>query len=142
MLYSDITSLALNQTYSDSTQVTAAQLLTYANISYHAIENIITESVADDYFYDYFKADTVANQSEYTLPISSATAKGYKKIISVEIKRATTDSYYALTESSKNTSYGVGLTELGTDLPKSQAIFDIKDSSIFVYPTPLNSVTD
>ena len=47
-----------------------------------------------------------------------------------------------LLTNSKNTEYKQSLASLGTYLPKEQGIFDIKDSSVFVYPTPTNSVTN
>lgn len=124
----------------ESQLVTSA--ITYVNWVYHDLENALIENIWDDFFYEYWKSDTVAGQTEYTLPTSSSTVIWFKKILSVEVKYATTDSDYVLLSNSKNSEYKQSLASLGTYLDKNAGIFDIKDSSLFIYPTPTNSVTD
>lgn len=141
MTVDNIISFALAQSFSTSGQLTTSAI-DLCNIAYHDVENAIIEWIGDDFFYEYIKADTVANQWEYILPVSDATTKWFKKVLSAEIKRATDDTSYSLLTNSKNTNYGVGLASLGSNLSKNTWIYDIKDGSLFIYPTPLNSVTD
>lgn len=52
---------------------TDANLLKYAQIARHEIENSIITNVDEDFFYRTFKVDTVANQSEYNFQTSTST---------------------------------------------------------------------
>ena len=56
-----------------SAQFPNATLLPYANLVYKKIANVIIRKVNEKYFYDILTANTVANQSEYTLKTSSGT---------------------------------------------------------------------
>ena len=60
----------------------------------------------------------------------------------MEVKWGTEDDQYTLLKSSNNTEYGVWLEYLWDNLAKDNWIYDIKDSAIFIYPTPTQSVTD
>ena len=73
-----------------------AKLLKYANKRYHDIENKIKKYVAQDYFYDIYTVDTVADQNEYTFEVSASDEIGMLDVIRLEIKRATDDTYYSL----------------------------------------------
>jgi hypothetical protein len=136
----ELKTLLSAQTYSTESQLTGTYLQ-YLNLSYQKIVNTITEEIPDKYFYEYFKTNTVADQSEYTLPLATSTTAWVKRVISVEIMWGTTDSDYQLLYNANNTEYNVSLLKLWTDLPKSEWIYDVKDWSIFIYPTPLQSVT-
>ncbi len=125
-----------------TSQISAAQLLIYENIVYHDLENRIIQAIGEDYFYEYFSAGLVSGQVEYTLPPCSATVVGAKKIISVEVKWATTDAYRSLRPMKKNTEQGMALDELGDALTQDQGFYDIKGGSIFLYPTPDNTVSN
>lgn len=66
---SSIVSLARTLTHTDSNQITDADAMTYLNLAYKRIANVITSEIDEDYFWDIFDTDTFANQSEYVLPI-------------------------------------------------------------------------
>jgi hypothetical protein len=68
----ELKTLLSAQTYSTESQLTGTYLQ-YLNLSYQKIVNTITEEIPDKYFYEYFKTNTVADQSEYTLPLATST---------------------------------------------------------------------
>lgn len=140
MTGASIASLALAQTYKNESQLTQ-DIDVYLNLWYHDVENAITEYVGDNFFYDYLTADLVAWQNEYTFPVASASTDGVKKILSIETKRSDTDSYHKLTQGS-NLNTNNTLTELSANTNKSNGLYEIQDSSIFIYPTPTVAVTN
>lgn len=73
----DVNSLvALTQTLSGvtSSQVSDALTLSFANLAYHEIEELIRNDIDEDYFYDYFTSNTIVNQSEYNFASIVPTA--------------------------------------------------------------------
>lgn len=136
-----IIDLALAQTYSDSTQLSQSTDV-YLNIAYHTVENALIEWVGDDFFYEFIETDTIANQNEYPLPESTSSVAGFKKVLGVDIKRGTNDVYYTKLNNARNTEFKVSLDNLSSNLNQDLGVFDIKDWSLFIYPTPLTSVTD
>jgi len=140
MQITDIFNYSREQANVSSTDYTDAKLLKYANRRYHEIENAIKKYVAQDYFFDIYTVDTVANQNEYTFETSSATQVGMLDVIRLEIKRATTDTYYTLL---KPGALDDNTTDKIEDIqPKENGFYEVKDSSVFIYPTPLNTVTN
>ena len=137
----NIIDFALAQTYSTSGQLSQSTDV-YLNIAYHDVENALIEWIGDDFFYEFIETDTVANQWEYPLPVSSSSTAWFKKVLWVDMKWATNDVYHTKLNNAKNTEYKVSLDNLASNLSQSTGIFDIKDWSLFVYPTPLTSVTD
>lgn len=143
-IYMDVT--ALENFLSAQTGTEESQLkltfLDYLNIWYKKLWNDIIEARWEDYFYDYFQANTVVWQTEYTLPQSSSIKQWFKRVISVEVKRSALDQYYTLLTNNNNTEYKQSLDYLEVNLPKTQWIYDIKDSSLFIYPSPVENVTN
>lgn len=92
-----IITLVRNQTGVSSDNMSDTIITSYLNIAYHDLENAICDRVDEDYFWDIFETDTVANQNEYVLQLTNATTQGIKKINRVEVKRDTTDDYHTLT---------------------------------------------
>lgn len=140
MQYTDITAYAVEQANVSATDYTDSKLLKYVNRRYHDLENRIKKYVAQDYFFDIYTVDTVANQNEYTFETSSATQVGMLDVIRLEIKRATTDTYYTLVKPQALDDRTTD--ELATWVSKDSACYEIKDSSIFIYPTPTVAVTN
>lgn len=56
-----------------STNLPDATLLTITNVTYRDLINTIVSRVNEDFFYDEWTADTVANQREYTFPVRTAS---------------------------------------------------------------------
>lgn len=124
-----------------SSNVDDTTLLRYLNIAYHNIENAIVDRVAEDYFWDTFTFDTVADQNEYTMPINSSTVTWIKKISKVEIKWKAADSYSTLLRPDDVNNAWVVDGYLGDKLNVANAFWQYRDDSIFIYPTPTESVT-
>ncbi len=142
MTLAEIIALIRKSTNTSIGQISDAQMTIYVNIAYHLIENKIISSISDDYFYDIFLANLVANQNEYSIPASSSTVQGIKRILWVEVKYLAEDTYRTLTKNMQNDSYWISIDDLWVNQSKSNPIYDIKDSSIFIYPTPLNNVSN
>lgn len=123
-------------------QVTSANALIYANIVYHELEEVIRNDINEDYFYDYFTTDFVANQNEYVLEEQSGTNNGINKILSVGAKYSTNDTNYSLV-----TAFGTGSlsnTEdyLWANQPSTAPFYTVMDNSVFIYPYPSATIDD
>lgn len=141
MDFADIITLARTQTNTSIGQISDATMLIYGNIAYHLIENRIIKEISDDYFYTYFTTNLTSWTNEYTIPASSSTVKWVKRILSVEVKYSATDPTRTLAVNRQNDNYWVAIDYLATYQDKSNPIYDIKDSSIFLYPTPTETVS-
>lgn len=96
MTIAELITLVRNQTNTSSSNIADAVVIDYLNIAYHDMENVIVDRVDEDYFWDIFEADTVADQNEYTLQAGDTDTQGVKKILRVEIKHSDTDDYRLL----------------------------------------------
>ena len=104
------------------------------------MENAIKKMVAQDYFFDIYTVDTVANQNEYSFETSTSTQVGMWDIIRLEIKRASTDTYYSLLKPSALDDRTTD--ELEALTLKDDWFYEVKDSSVFIYPKPTVWVTN
>lgn len=139
MTVAEIISLLRSQTY--ASWLTDAKLLSYINIAYHDMENAIIRYVKEDYFWNKYTTDTVANQQEYVLKSPTATVIWMKKLKRAEIKYASTDQFRTLVSADTLSNYTQSEDYLSTYTSKSLPIYTISDNSIFIYPTPDTSVT-
>lgn len=139
MDYSAIKSLALAQSYKEEDQIWTDNLLVYANIAYHKIEKAIKDKVRNDYFVDFFKASLVDAQNEYTFDWATATNIWMDAVKEVNIKRSTNQTHTKLLPYSNSNRQWLSRDELAVI---NWGFFDIKDWSIFIYPTPTEAVAD
>lgn len=140
MTAQDIITLARDLTHTTSTQISDEQINRYLNIAYHELENEIVQKVNEDYFWDFFITDTVENQNEYTLPISSSTTEWVKKVISVWLKRTQDDTEYTKINSDSSSNFSHDIDYLKDNLSPTNSYFEVKEWSIFIYPTVEESV--
>lgn len=119
--------------------ITDAMLLKWLQEPYHELENAIVTQINEDYFFDILKTNLIADQNEYTLQPSTSVATWVKKIISVEVKRNTNDAYRSVPPMKKDYDQNKALDDLEvtTQLP---GFYDIKDSSVFLYPKPTSTI--
>lgn len=95
----------------------------------------------EDFFWDTKKANLGALQNEYTLPVSTPADWGYLSLKRVEVKYKSSDTYRrvdpgnALPTLSNASADYIGITQ-------SNQFYEIKDGSMFLYPTPTEAVTD
>lgn len=131
---SDIKNYAITSSYSEKSDISDSTLTMYLNIEYHKFAKLIKEKVRWDYFYDIFTTDIIENQNEYSFEPSATDNVGIENILSVDVKRW--DTWYNL-KYRDNANNNISLTD------KEQYggnMFDIKDSSLFIYPTPTENV--
>lgn len=127
---------------SSNPSFTDSALLKYANIARHEIENSIVTRVDEDFFYRTFKVNTTANEYEYNFQTSTSTQIGMKKILSAGIRYATDTIYYQPIYPCPTKDFNKYIDELKATQSTSQAFFTLKNSSLFVYPAPTESVTN
>lgn len=73
MTVDNIITLLRDQSQTTTSNVDATTILRYTNIAYHNLENEICDKVNEDYFWDLFTTDIVADQNEYVLQANSST---------------------------------------------------------------------
>lgn len=134
----DYLAKARKETNTSVHQLSDAELLDFLNRRRNELVNELITKVNEDFFYEIFTTDLVAGQNEYSLQKCSPEQEGMKKIISLEIK-SREDSPYTLIPKKGMNTLGLSLDELN-NMSESQTFFDIKDSSIFLYPTPKQTI--
>ena len=140
MIMEDIFEMAREQAgWVTSAQFPSAWLLKYANVVYKEMQNALIRKVNENYFYDIFTTDTVAGQNEYTLRTADNNDIGMKKIISANIKRKDTDTYYSKLDHSSTALSSQAIDEQKAN-PDQQPFIQIKDGSVFIFPAPTESI--
>lgn len=122
-----------------TSQISDANLLPYANLVYKKMQNAIVRKVNEKYFYDIFTADLVTWQSEYNLKNTSGTVVGIKKIITTNVKRNSTDTYFTKLPNSSTNLSSLSIDEQVAS-PDQWSFVEIKDGSLRIYPAPSNDV--
>lgn len=123
-------------------QVWATNALLFANIVYHELEEAIRNEINEDYFYDYFTTDTVANQTEYVLEPQTSSTNGINKIISVGIKWNTTDTTFKPVRAYSSSGLYDTVEWTLTNQSQGDPFYIVKDTSLFIYPAPTVAVDD
>ena len=124
-----------------STNLVDATLLTLTNVTYRDLINTIVSRVNEDFFYNEWTTDTIANQREYTFPVRTASVAWLKKLISIGIKYATTDDYYKITTPTKFSNLTSDPTYYVENQTNTEPFFTVADKSVFIYPTPTTWIT-
>ncbi len=116
-------------------------MLQFVNLAYHHAEERIRNEINEDYFYDYFTTNTVNGQNEYVLPAPWSNTVGILKAIGAGIKYTTSDTNFNPIRPFGSGSFYTSdeLTQLNQSV--SDPFYVIKDYSIFIYPSPTESIT-
>lgn len=143
----DVNSLvSLTQTLSwvTSSQVSDSLTLSFANLAYHEIEELIRNDIDEDYFYDYFTADTRLNQSEYSFAsiVPTATVPWILKVLSVGVMYSAADTSYQTVRAFGTGSLYSTPEYTQVNQPNTDPFYIYKDNSIFLYPYPDNDGND
>lgn len=128
----------------DSNQYPDTDAIVDLNAVYHEIEDAIVAE-QEDFFWDYFKSNTVVGQSEYSLPASTdmwADWSGTNKLLQLSIKYNTTDDYYTKVRRTDIYNMDREMEWYEENQPSSDPIYHISDNSYFVYPAPTTAVTN
>ena len=142
MTVDEILSFGSLNAWTTTTQVWATNALLFANIVYHELEEAIRNEINEDYFYDYFTTDTVANQTEYVLEPQTSTSNGMNKIISVGIKFNTTDTTYKPVRAYASSGLYNSVEWTVSNQSQWDPFYILKDTSLFIYPAPTVAVDD
>ncbi len=126
-------------------QYTPAMQIEDTNVIYHQIEDFIVSEIWEGFFWDILQpTTTVVWQSEYNFPTwLTWNFNSANKIEAISIKYTSTSSYVPAREVNRQIyTQQNDLTVLATQQPVSDPIYFIADNSIFIYPTPLEAVTN
>ena len=129
---------ARKETNTSEHQISDIELLSYLNRRRNELANEIIRLVNEDFFYDIFTTDLIAGQFEYSFQECTPSIEGVKKFITLEVKR---DDHYILIPKKPMNSLWFTLEQM-ENLSINEAFFDIKDSSIFLYPLSGKTVQD
>lgn len=142
MNIADLLTFTRDQWWATTAQVTDTELLRYLNIAYHDLEWWIRAEVDAEFRWDIFTTNLVLGQNEYTLQTASATSQGITGIKRVEVLRDSDNTYYSTLKrwTLDDQTYATGQIE--DIIPTDEGFFDVKDWSLFLFPTPENSVTN
>jgi hypothetical protein len=141
MTVAEIYALARVIAGTDSTGLPDATAQSLLRIAYRDLVNTIKTQINEDYFYDEWTADTVATQREYTLPARTSSVAGCNKVLGISVLPSSTATEYV-----KCTEMSIGalpqdLSRYSTEQSASEPFYVISDNSVFIYPTPSESVT-
>ena len=142
MTITDLLSLVRYQTYVTSWQMDDDELMIYLNMAYHDLENTIVTDVDENFFYQKWKTNLIDWQNEYTFQESSATSEWFKKILQIEVRRDEDQDDYVVLPHKNIQLFNSARDVLESITPESWGFYDIKDSSIFIYPTPTEDVAN
>ena len=136
MTVQEIMDLALSNTHTKTAQVSAANQLIFFNISRKAVGRTILAKVDENFFFQIWKRDAVADQNngEYPYPEADEDSAGMLKCLSVKVKGYDTDTYH------KN-AREIDIKTLPRDWDyyleyqsKADPVYFIADESIFIAP--------
>lgn len=125
----------------DSTQTPDATMQVFLRRTYRDLVNAIKTQVNEDFFYDEWTTDTVANQREYVLPARTSLVAGCNKVLGISMLPTTTDTTYVKCREMSIGALPDDLSSYSTEQSASEPFYVISDNSIFLYPTPSESVT-
>lgn len=107
------------------------------------INNEIVKRGKSQYFWDFFRQDSVIDQTEYNFEQwlvawdgVANTIVNIKEISKVFIKYDTTDDFYTPVRYHTENDLVIDRDELAVNQSKNDPFFIINDRSIFIYPVP------
>lgn len=136
---SAIYSLERLLTTTDSSQMPDSTLKIFTNLAYHELENIITTRINEDFFYDEWTWNIIANQREYEIPPEDLWDNdwGCKKILWVSIKYKNSDINFTKLDETRITNLNVDKWYLSQlDIPE----YYIADNHFFLLQNPTESI--
>lgn len=132
--YQDIVDYATEHTW---VSITYAKALKYVQKRRNYIIESIRAKFWENFFYKTYYTNIVAGTNQYDIPTSSASDWRIINIKRVEVKLLWTDTYRAYIP------WDIRDIESTDSLAvNSQYLYEIRNNSIFLYPTPTESITD
>lgn len=136
MTYNGIVALALTMSHTKASQVSPANLETFFNIKRKELGNTIIKDVNEEFFFQIWKRDAIADQNngEYPYPEADEDSAGMLKAKGVYIKGYSANSNYTKTREVKLANLPYDWDYYLEHQPKSDPIHFIADTSIFIAP--------
>ena len=136
MTYNDIVALALTMSHTKSAQVSAANLKTFFNIKRKELANSIIKDVDEEFFFQIWTRDAIADQNngEYPYPEADEDSAGMLKAKGVYVKGYSTDTNYIKAREVKLADLPYDWDYYLEHQPKSDPIYFIGDNSLFIAP--------
>ena len=141
MTVAEIYALARTLTGTDSTGLPDATAQSLVRIVYRDLVNSIKTQLNEDFFYDEWTTGTVAAQREYVMPARTSSVAGCNKVLGVSILPSSTATGYVKCREMSIGALPDDLSSYSTEQPDTDPFYVISDNSIFLYPTPAESVT-
>lgn len=126
----------------DSSGLTDDLAQTYMRIIVRSLYNTIKSRVGEGYFYDEWTSSLVANQREYSLPKRTSSVAGCNKVISLSLKLDSASTKYQKGKEVSIPMFEESVQTVAVDQPISYPLYALYDNSFFIYPTPLENVSD
>lgn len=138
MTPTEIITLGLDLTHANSQQVDpSTKGLTFLNVVYHDLARAIVQLVGEDFFYDEWTTDAVADQprGEYELQEPSASVAGIAKLKQLVVKPTSlSDQDYILAEQVDVRALPYDWQWYLDNQPASRPIYYLADNSVFIAP--------
>jgi len=128
--------------YIDSTQLTNEQALWFLNRTYRDFISTIRSKVNEDYFYNEWKTDTVANNREYALLKRTDVVPWMVNIKWISVKYTDKETEYKKLRLETLSNLDRDLQRYSDNQPASDPFYIISDESIFIYPSTKEEVVD
>lgn len=142
MNWQQIIDFWLNQTHTNTSNVSAANQELYLNLAYiDTIDELIKLKVA--FLFDEWVTSTVIWQNEYLIEKLwvSPDALNIKTIRNIYIKYSSTDTYHTPADRVNPNVLEYHPDWYADNQPKSEPFFYIADNSFFIFPKPTEAVT-
>lgn len=136
MDFNAIIALALADSHTKAGQVSSTNLASYFNICRNELGNLIIKDVDEDFFFQIWKRDAVANQEngEYPYPEADSDSAGMLKCNNIYVKTKSTDVYYKQAREVKLSQLDHDWSWYLDNQPKDDPIYFIADNSVFIAP--------
>lgn len=135
MTVQEIINRARRMTYTNSVQYTDAIAIEDFNIIYSDLCNAIIQEVDEWYFWSQYTTDTTIWQNEYVMQ------SDFSKVETLSIKYSDDDTYYTQVKYLDTDSLDRDSWYYAVNQDKSNPFYNIKNNSIFIYPSPTEVVT-
>ena len=136
MTYNEIITLALTDSHTKAGQISAASLKSFFNIARNELGNAIIKDVNENFFYEIWKRDAIANQEngEYPYPKATQDAPGMSKCQGLFVKGYKDDLDYTKATEVDIKTLPKDWSWYLNNQPNAQPIYFIGDESFFVAP--------
>jgi len=135
-----IISNARVSTGTNTTQLTAANGIIFLNNVYKDLCEAILQ-IDERYFYTEWAIDAVADQAEYAFTAHVAATIGLKKLLRLEMKMSTNDTYFRPCREVDITNLELDWDYYQANQPMDDPIYYLSDTGFFIAPVFTSTTT-